>query len=82
MKKQIKPYELMTEKEQEEYNLAVHKAKLAGDDGVLPDGRTNRQAREEYIQQCKDDPQRTRMPMEAQTVKEVLKGEETGKDDL
>jgi hypothetical protein len=69
----MKPVELMTEEEQQAYHMAVRKAQLAGDDGVLPDGRTVRQAREEYIEKCKSDPYRTRTMLE-DTADSILKG--------
>jgi hypothetical protein len=67
----MKPVELMSEEEQQAYHMAVRKAQLAGDDGVLPDGRTVRQAREEYIEKCKSDPYRTRTMLEV-TKERVL----------
>jgi hypothetical protein len=78
----MKPKELMTEKELEEYHLARRKAILQGDSGVLPDGRTVQQAREDYIEQCKTDPMRTRPGMEtieAAPVPEPVKSSKASK---
>ena len=61
----MKPVELMNDKEREAYYLARRRAMLAGDDGVLPDGRTVRETREQYIEQCNADPMRTRTYGEA-----------------
>jgi hypothetical protein len=56
----MKPVELMNDAEREEYYLTRRKAILAGDKGVLPDGKTCAEARREYIKQCEADPFRTR----------------------
>jgi hypothetical protein len=61
----MKPKELMTDKELEEYYMARRKAILQGDSGVLPDGRTVQQTREDYIEQCKTDPFATKPGMSA-----------------
>jgi hypothetical protein len=73
----MKPVELMTEKEQQEYHLAVRKAMLQGDNGVLPDGRTVKQTREEYAQKCAEDPFRTRTYSES-IAEEALEDEFPG----
>lgn len=54
-----KPVELMTEAEQAEYYKKRRAAILAGDSGILPDGRTCKEAREAYIEACNNDPFRT-----------------------
>ncbi|HKX32100.1 MAG TPA: hypothetical protein VJ302_30720 [Blastocatellia bacterium] len=50
----------MTPKEREAYYVARRKAILAGDDGVLPGGKTVRQEREEYAALCQADQTLTR----------------------